>query len=139
MGVHSGPQERPSIPTGADPATVADILTAAADLIAKPGAWTQVAAARDKEGHSVPVTSDRACSWCLYGSVTRFAGDDGELFDAAWAALKAGPAGGSPISFSEEKGRKQRDVVAALRAAAEKARTDAEAVHLRKRLLRRLR
>ena len=112
----------PSVPTGAESKTVADILTAAADLIEPEGRWTQGTWARtaDGRGDARPGT---ACSWCLYGAILE-AGrgcDSDDTEDALQTVMDV--VGKHPISWNDSFTRTQAEVVAALRAAAEKART----------------
>jgi len=112
--------------------TVADILTAAADLIAQPGAWTQLGGdddgsggecARDENGNPVSaVDSDAAC-WCLFGAIERVTnGHDVRIVRALeWLTAKRSD---DLVGFNDAPERTQDEVVAALRAAADKARTE---------------
>jgi hypothetical protein len=48
---------------------VSEILDAAADKLAAPGAWTQGAEAFDANGRIVVATSPEACKWCWRGAM----------------------------------------------------------------------
>jgi len=104
--------------------TVADILTAAADLIEKPGAWTQGALARHANGNPVGPAEANATCWCLYGALDRVTGV--RCYEGAAADVLAGMLPGTVSGWNDRTGRTQAEVVAALRAAADKARTAAE-------------
>lgn len=98
--------------------TVADILAAAAEIVAKPGAWTQGTWARtaDGRGNAQP---GLACSWCLYGAIIE-AGRDTATEDDTRDALGVvmGITGRHPIVWNDAPERTQAEVVAALREAA---------------------
>lgn len=49
--------------------TTLEVLTAARELIADPGRWTQRAGARDAYGCPVPADWSGACQWCASGAV----------------------------------------------------------------------
>lgn len=117
--------------------TVADILTAAADLIEPEGAWIQGAHARVRNymggfGHW---SHPRACGWCAAGAINKAAS---EIVGYDDVRTTYGPTWQATLLFNESVGvrmtadfndapkRTQAEVVAALRAAAEKARTAAE-------------
>lgn len=113
-----------SIPGAASPNTVADILTAAADLIEKPGAWTQGAFARDEHGCSTGWRSEDAKCFCVSGAITR-AGDRPAGLNRAWQVFNDWTIkrGFSHLArFNDAPGRTQAEVVAALREAAALAR-----------------
>jgi len=46
-----------------------DVLRAAADLISKPGAWTQRSLARNGDHSVCSPNSSAACSWCAIGAI----------------------------------------------------------------------
>lgn len=121
-GVHS-----PSAHTQPGAAkSVADILDAAADLIEPEGAWTQGAFARHRSGNPIgPLESNAAC-WCASGAIQR--ADSRRRFSPAWEdfndyAVSLGFL--HMAAFNDAPERTQAEVVAALRAAAEKARAAA--------------
>jgi len=104
---------------------VAEILNRAADLLEKPGAWTQGAYARDALGVGVQsvfeMPADAGC-FCIAGAVARAGGPE-----RMWGALipvidllgleRADEA----VQWNDDPRRTQAEVVAALREAARKA------------------
>ncbi len=58
-------------PTKAELLRAFTTLTQAADLIAKPEHHCTQASARDAKGNYVPPQDDRACSWCMIGSMQK--------------------------------------------------------------------
>lgn len=115
--------------------TVADILTAAADLIEPEGRWTQGHTARDRDGRVVPCDARNAFCYCAIGALWR-AGGLARLTEARTALAQALGyhadkynrwRGKAPVPcWNDAPERTQAEVVAALRAAAEKARTAVE-------------
>lgn len=104
---------------------VRDILNAAADLLEKPGAWTQgYYANRDDGGHTDALSDDAVC-WCSLGAIARVAGAypesdrGGPAFEAADVLEKV--VGSYVADFNDKTGRTQAEVVAAFRKAAEEA------------------
>lgn len=125
MRAHSGASA--SIPTCDAPKTVADILTAAADLIEPEGAWTQGEYGRLPSGRAALNVRDDAVCRCLIGAIfTVLPPESGCLHE-----VEKGPAvqtmneflGIGAYHWNDAPERTQAEVVAALRAAAEKART----------------
>lgn len=124
ISVHSGEKglghwrEDALIPTRTEPKTVADVLTAAADLIDQPGAWTQGAFKRGSGRGSFSCCGVGAIYHVTYqfGHLGMVAVD---LLDA-WARRRKFP---HFAAFNDAEERTQAEVVAALRKAAEKART----------------
>lgn len=53
--------------------SITSLLNAAADLVARPGAWTQGYVARDKTGRIVEADARAARCWCGIGAVMRVA------------------------------------------------------------------
>lgn len=110
--------------------TVADILTAAAELIDRPGAWIQGQGAKTITGEPVDPTHERAAQWCAWGAIERVTNGhrarSDRSFHALLDALDLDP-DWDPAIFGEvwndAPERTQAEVVAALRAAAENART----------------
>jgi len=94
---------------------VSEILNKAADLIEPPGAHLRYDIAHDKSGRSVAPDSKDAVCWCAVGAifaVSRFSAP--KVRDLVEENI-----GDSLVSFNNR--RTQAEVVAALRAAAEKS------------------
>jgi len=118
--------------------TVADILTAAADLIEPEGAWTQRAYARDRDGEDIEDRSSyyedepefEAVCYCAIGAIMTAAGERPDRVgqdDMGALEVFACFVGEESIHiWNDNPERTQAEVVAALRAAAEKARTAVE-------------
>jgi hypothetical protein len=108
--------------------SIADVLDAAADLIAAPGAWTQFpsvyerGSARDADGKAFYAPSRKAVCWCIYGAISQIAGTDRDLSYKASRAIETDSEGVS--SWNDALGRTQEEVVAKLREAAAKARAE---------------
>ena len=103
--------------------TVADILTAAADLIEPEGRWTQGAFARTGKGRVIGPCEKAAECFCGIGAIYRVGGV-GHLSDAAMAELDRYARRRRHDMFAgwnDTEGRTQAEVVAALRASAAKA------------------
>lgn len=125
--VHSVAQEGSAVPTCDVPKTVADILTAAADLIERPGGWTQGVFARDANGCNAGWRQENAECFCVSGALSRVGGHP--EFNLAWQAFNSWTMRrGFPhlAKWNDAPERTQAEVVAALRAAAKKARTAVE-------------
>jgi len=106
--------------------THADILTAAADLLEKPGAWTQGCFARDQSGKpSAPRDPDAVC-YCMAGAIYSIVGTNSRgdaLIDVL--STRARRQGFRHIAhWNDKENRTQAEVVSALRAAADLARTE---------------
>jgi len=110
---------------------VADILAAAAALIEPEGRWTQGAASKSKTG--LPDDDNRirrdAVCWCAWGAILKASGETrivGASERAKAAGLHVDLLVGTDVTvWNDRPERTQAEVVAALRAAAEKARTAA--------------
>jgi len=119
----------PTAPAGL---SVADVLDRAADLIEPEGRWTQGAYASDKRNDSVDTLDPRADCFCAMGAVYRAAGASsiykngpiGLVHEVREHLLKM--LGNSMASFNDAPDRKQSEVVAALRSAAEAARAQVQ-------------
>lgn len=102
---------------------VADVLNAAADLLDKPGAWTQNEFARDAAGRAVYHTSSLATCWCARGAIAAVNDeeDDHTANNRNWKAA-AQLMGFHDVhdieQWNDAPGRTQAEVVAALREAA---------------------
>jgi len=104
--------------------TVADILTAAADLIEPEGRWTTGAFARTVKGRVIGSSEAPATCWCAVGAVYRSAYPHGSYRVYRALELLSDTVGCYHIGgWNDAPERTQAEVVAALRAAAEKART----------------
>lgn len=110
--------------------TITSLLNAAADLVAKPGAWTQGYVARDKTGRTVDADARAARCWCGIGAVMRTAKamKSDRVEDLACKALHRFAHGRGFTSFgkfNDAPERTQDEVVAALRKVAQSS----EATH----------
>lgn len=95
---------------------VAEVLNAAADLLEKPGGWTQETYGKWDEGNE-----SYSCL-CLFGALGETAGwlDDATVSVKALDAVRV-VVGDNPIEWNDAPGRTQAEVVQALRQAAEAA------------------
>ena len=99
----------------------ADLLDAAAELIAQPGAWTQGADARTTKGNPCLPASRRAVCWCALGAIDH-ACDNYWIRQNATHALTLVTDYDVP-RWNDNPKRKQGGVVQALRRAAKKLRS----------------
>lgn len=98
--------------------SVADYLDAAAELLSKPGAWTQGAYARIAPGGpTVGPGSPEARCWCLAGALGAV-----DATHRAWIAFDKYV--GGIVTFNDRLGRSQGEVVQALREAAQTSRQE---------------
>lgn len=102
--------------------TTAEVLEAAADLLSKPGAWTQGALGRKEDGSPIcdPAELSTASCYCMAGALWVANGLAGPW--SAFDALLEGPRNNTG-SWNDDRSRTQAEVVEALRAAAKQART----------------
>ena len=101
------------------------VLDAAADLIEPEGAWTQRAWARGKTGRSVEPTGKAATCWCMAGAVRKVVGpQDSQLWIAGKWLRSANPGFKWFGPFNDT--RTHSEVVAALRKAADLARSEGQ-------------
>jgi len=115
----------PSVTTGAEAKTVADILTEAADLIEPEGAWTQGSWWLTNSGKPTMTARYAACM-CVEGAIAKAAGiapNRVYAHPAGIALMDVVPNNWELPEWNDAPERTQAEVVAALRAAAEKART----------------
>lgn len=107
--------------------SVADVLDAAADLLSKPGAWTQGAYARDADGNDLVSNDDgvvvplQAVCFCLYGAVAYV---EGETISESKAGQFLEGLNVSAIEWNDDPERTQDEVVAKLREAAQASRQE---------------
>lgn len=114
--------------------TVAEVLDGAANLLEKPGAWTQGAFSRNADGSADRDEDETSASspvcWCALGALAEVSGVDTlEPYAFALTAPKT-PAylelrdliGGDVAYWNDEPGRTQAEVVGKLREAAALAR-----------------
>ena len=101
----------------------ADLLDKAAELIAQPGAWTQMAYARNAEGNPCSPRSRKAVCWCAMGALQRAhrTRTHSTPYDLAENMLNA-MTRGAP-AWQDNPRRKQGGVVQLLRRAAKKLRS----------------
>jgi hypothetical protein len=103
---------------------VHEVLNAAADLLERPGAWTQGSLARQENGRAIGPLEKSAKCWCVSGAILRAevgrrCGDAWDRFDDY--TLRRGYL--HMADFNDAPGRTQAEVVAALREAAEQSHT----------------
>lgn len=114
---------------------VADILERAADRLSKPKAWTQKAAARNRDGHLLCARERSATCWCAVGAIRRETDYDYEAENATIFLEKALLPPGSGIGlrplarWNDAPERTQAEVVAKLREGALRARHQKENPH----------
>ena len=97
--------------------TPVEIISAAADLLEKPGAWTQGAGARDEVGLPVDARSKAARCWCVIGAMARVLPRRGQKFGAACEVLERHLGVNHIAQYQDAPGRTQAEVVAAMRGA----------------------
>ena len=123
--VHSGLTA--SIPGGDEVSgagRVAAVLNAAADLLEKPGGWTQGALALGGEGEYLDVDSSDATCFCVVGAIRRVSGfgrrpEETIPVRQALAASLRLPGYKAPlVNWNDDPDRTQAEVVKALRHAA---------------------
>jgi hypothetical protein len=105
--------------------TIADVLNRAADLLEKPGAWTQGWFARDAIGNKTPVDSRSATCFCVMGALQRAANathSDDVIIAAREILIANGARAKGPLgriaNWNDAPERTQAEVVAKLREAA---------------------
>ena len=94
----------------------AEVLGAAADLLEKPGAWTQGAFARDRMGRPQVSHDHRAICFCAVGAIYRVSGY-GPTATEAISRLSSQVRRNSIGEWNDKPNRTQAEVVAALRQA----------------------
>jgi hypothetical protein len=108
------------------PLKASEVLERAAALIEPEGAWTQRAYARNALGKVVSSDDADAVCWCAFGAVNRVrrphhvapSGFLDDLFERA--------NGSAFEKLNDTRGRTQAEVIAALRKAAELARSEGQ-------------
>lgn len=109
--------------------TAPEVLESAADLLEKPGAWTQGAASRDVFGNpdgDSEIWPDAVC-WCAWGAIlkvtgnTSIVGSDQRPKTAA-ALLERHIGTNDVTTWNDAPERTQAEVVSALRQAARQSR-----------------
>lgn len=100
-------------------APVSQVLSEAADLLEKPGAWTQKALSRDASGRLVHPFSAGACSFCMAGAIGRVVGTGSVYCEETLPAMDfvEGILDRIP-SYNDHPRRTQGQIVATLRRAA---------------------
>lgn len=98
--------------------TAKKLLTCAADLLEKPGAWTQKQNAREANGIVVFPTDPDAVCFCSFGAMIKCMPAATEF---KYAAVALGfPSVADLIVWNDKPNRTQTEVVAAFRTAAAK-------------------
>ena len=108
------------------PRKPSEILEAAGDLLAMPGAWTQGAMARNAGGQETGLSEYRgpAVCWCATGATGAIAYGEGD--DQADEYLRKAIGQPSIVGWNDAIIRTQSEVVAAFRKAAALAREAGE-------------
>ena len=103
------------------PETVAEVLNRAADLLEKPGAWTQGAFALTADGKELVYGNNlsKAVCYCVNGALFKV-GTERQALDAQEILRDRLDVKGTPY-WNDAPGRTQAEVVQALRAAASQA------------------
>lgn len=105
-----------------------EVLDKAADLIEPEGAWTQGTWARDASGSDNPDPTNEVC-WCGWGAIYKVAGYEWPRYAleaAGFADRTVGAACGAYQVWNDAPERTQIEAVAALRKAAELARSEGQ-------------
>lgn len=103
---------------------VSQVLEEAADLLAKPGAWTQGESARDRRGRPAATLGEGAVCFCAIGAINRVTQNTYWLKDTPQAFFDdfvEAPERGDlckAAAWNDAPGRTQPEVVAKLREAA---------------------
>lgn len=95
---------------------LSQVLEEAADLLAKPGAWTQGALSRDADGKNVPL-NDGIC-FCMGGAISKSADGAKTAQRKAMQAVRDVVGAGWVAGWNDDPKRTQAEVVAKLREAA---------------------
>lgn len=101
--------------------TAPEVLEAAADLLERPGAWTQGAFARDRKGWPQVSHDCRAICFCAVGAIYRVSGY-GPATSEAFSHLSSQVRRNNIGEWNDKPNRTQSEVVAALRQAARQSR-----------------
>ena len=104
---------------------IAEVLRAAADLVEKPGAWTQRVFARDATRRPVTARDRSAVCWCASGAVRHVTADwdkAGAAHEFLFQALPKWWRNRQNLTgWNDSRHRTQAEVVSALRRAADLA------------------
>ena len=98
------------------PTTIPEVLTAAADLLEREGAWCQGWVAKTERGNRTAAISPDAVCWCMVGAIIRAVGADNAL--AADTVRHVARTVGDIFRFNDKSRRTQTEVDSALRNAA---------------------
>lgn len=102
-----------------------EILHAAADLLEKPGTWTQKSDARDEHGAEIRVLNPKATCWCAFGAIMKVSDNPYGGIDTQVAYFLRQAIGmWSITSWNDNAGRTQKEVVAAFRKAEQLAKDE---------------
>lgn len=99
--------------------TAAEMLNAAADLCER--GWTQKASAINDQGDRVDPWDNEATAWCALGALCVAGGAERAEWEQALKSV-VDVTGYLLTYWNDQPGRTQEEVVAALRAAAERAK-----------------
>lgn len=102
---------------------LAEVFERAADLIEPEGAWCQNYFAKDAFGTDVSSTDERGVCWCVEGAIIHVAGRDNA--ECALGTLSVFLQTGAILVWNDATERTQAEVVATLRALAERTDHDA--------------
>lgn len=97
--------------------SVAETLSAAADLIEPEGKWTQGWSARTALGRPCHTKDPEAACFCMVGAVAKAGGAE-TYISKAWRFISdhfPGKDPGTPVKWNDKRQRTQAEVVAKLR------------------------
>ena len=120
VGTEAAGRSEPKSPTPMGGASVSEVLAAAADLLEKPGAWTQGWYARDERGGICSAGASDAICFCAVGAISKVSGG---LPPVQALDLMRSAAGCTDNigDWNDAPERTQAEVVTALRQAARQA------------------
>ena len=105
--------------------SISETLYAAADLLEGEGRWTQGEIRRDKDGRYVQSNSDTAFCWCLTGATLKVSSFSDSMEADRYFARFIGVDGvGAVEEWNDDERRTQSEVVAKLREAGDRARSE---------------
>jgi hypothetical protein len=109
VGTEASGRSEPKSPTPMGGASVSEVLAAAADLLEKPGAWTQ------------GIWVDHKGCLCIEGAIATVVGIHPSDVYSHPASIELEARIGSLVDWNDAPGRTQAEVVTALRQAARQA------------------
>lgn len=102
-----------------EPQMTLDILKRARALLTPPGAWTQTAFARDRDGEPINADSEAAISWCSAGALEASKGGktrwraQNHLKSAISTSERSFVSEWSVLTWNDNPDRTQKEVLAA--------------------------